>query len=141
MDLFSSTASAIAILQLSGTIIATCYDYQARIRSAAKDAKQIINELNSLRTVIESLLIILDEEKDVGGPVTVLEKLAQKDGSLERCQNDLEELTRKLEPKEGWRHVKAVLLWPLKESDVKKVLGNIQDTKSTIHLALSLDHR
>jgi hypothetical protein len=32
-------------------------------------------------------------------------------------------------------------LWPLKESDVKKVLSNIQDTKSTIQLALSLDHR
>jgi hypothetical protein len=141
MDPFSGTASAIAILQLSGAIIATCYDYQARIRSAAKDAKQIINELNSLRTVIESLLMVLDEERDARAPVSVLEKLAQKDGSLEGCQNHLEELTRKLEPREGWRHVKAVLLWPLKESDVKKVLGNIQDTKSTIHLALSLDHR
>jgi hypothetical protein len=141
MDPFSGTASAIAILQLSGAIIATCYNYHSRIKSAAKDAKQIINELNGLRTVVESLLSILDEERDTKAPISVLEKLAEKDGPLERCQTDLEELTQKLEPREGWRHVKAVILWPLKESEVKRVLSNIQDTKSTIQIALALDHR
>ena len=141
MDPFSATASAIAILQLSGTIIATCYNYQSCVKSATKDAKQIINELNNLRTVIESLLTTLNEEDAVGTAGSVLDKLAQKNGSLHCCQSNLAELTRKLEPKEGWRQVKAVLLWPLKESDVKKLLSNIQDTKSTIQLALSLDHR
>jgi conjugal transfer/entry exclusion protein len=141
MDPFSGTASAIAILQLSGTIIASCYNYFSRVKSAAKDAKQIINELNSLRTVIESLLDILDEEDVAGTSKSILEKLAQENGSLNRCQTDLEELSRKLEPQQGWRQVKAVAMWPLKESDTKKVLSNIQDTKSTIQLALALDHR
>jgi hypothetical protein len=68
----SLTASAIAILQISGVIINTCYDYRIRAKNTAKDASRIISELNGLRTVIDSLFQLLEDEcneKAIQNPV------------------------------------------------------------------------
>jgi hypothetical protein len=142
MDPLSAIASAIAVLQLSGTIISACYDYRSRIKSAKQDASRITTELNGLRNVIESLLSVLEDEKeDNSMESSTLRQLTLKDGPLETCQADLESVSAKLIPKEGWRAIKASITWPLKESDVAKALHSIDSTKSTIQLALSTDQR
>lgn len=142
MDPLSVTASAIAILKISGTIINFCYDYRSRVKSAAKEASRIVNELNGLRSVIDSLFVLLENESEKDSMQhSTLDKLAQGDGPLTRCITELKALEKKLEPKEGWRAAKAAILWPLKESDVKKVLHDIESTKSTVQLALSADQR
>jgi hypothetical protein len=142
MDPLSITASAIAVLQISGTIINLCYDYRSRIKNAAKEASRIVNELNSLRSVIDSLFVLLeDESKRKSAQHSALAKLAQSDGPLTRCITELTALQKKLELKEGWRATKAAILWPLKESDVNKVLHNIESMKSTVQLALAADQR
>ena len=142
MDPLSVTASAIAILQVSGTIISICYDYRSRVKNAAKEASRIINELNGLRHVTDSLFVFLEDESErklLRG--SALNKLAQEDGPLARCIVELKALEEKLKPKEGWSATKAAILWPLKESDVKKVLQDIDSTKSTLQLALATDQR
>lgn len=142
MDPLSVTASAIAILQISGIIINTCYDYRSRVKSSAKDASRIINELNGLRGVIESLFVLLDDEPDNNpSERSNLQKLAEVDGVLETCKVGLEALEKKLEPKEGWRAVRAAIFWPLKETDVTKALLHIDRTKSSLQLALAADQR
>ena len=140
MDPLSITASAIAVLQISGTIISSCYEYRSRVKNAKKDASRITNELNGLRIVIESLLSIVEDEKQ-DEPSSTLKTLAQVDGPLARCRSDLDALAIKLTPKGGWRDTKAALMWPLKESEVMGVLQRIDSTKSTIQLALSADQR
>jgi hypothetical protein len=60
---------------------------------------------------------------------------------LTTCITELKALEEKLKPKEGWRATKAAILWPLKETDVKKVLYDIENTKSTVQLALEVDQR
>jgi hypothetical protein len=141
MDPISLTASAIAILQISGTIINLCYNYRSRVKNAAKEASRIVNELNSLRSVIESLFIILEDESAKFTEHSALEKLAQDNGSLTRCISELKALERKLEPREGWRAARAAIFWPLKESDMKKFLQDVERTKSTTQLALAVDQR
>ena len=142
MDPLSITASAIAILQISGTIISTCYEYRSRVKNESKDAGRIINELNSLRSVLDSLFVLVeDESEDELLEKSDLKNLAQDGGVLATCQGELEVLQKKLQPKEGWRAAKAAILWPLKESDVRKVLLDINSTKSTIQIALAADHR
>jgi ankyrin repeat domain-containing protein 50 len=64
MDPLSVTASAIAIIQISGTIISLCYDYRSRVKNATKEASRIVNELNGLRSVIDSLLLLLEDESE-----------------------------------------------------------------------------
>jgi len=142
MDPLSITASSIAILQISGTIINICYDYRSRVKHAAKDAIRIIAELNGLRNVIDALFLLLeDESENKHSQRSALGNLAQVDGPLARCEENLKALEKKLEPKEGWRATKAAIFWPLKEPDVRKVLQNIDSTKSTIQLALAADQR
>lgn len=142
MDPLSLTASCIAILQLSGAIINTCYDYRSRVKSAAKDASRIVNELNSLRSIIESLFVLLeDEAEDRSSEKSALKELAREGGPLDGCKAELETLKKKLEPKEGWRATRAMLLWSLKESDVKRVLQTIDRTKATLQLVLATDQR
>jgi hypothetical protein len=78
MDPLSITASAIAIVQLSGAIINTCYTYRNRLKSASKDAGRIINELNGLRTVIEDLFQLLEDEDETKSTrESTLSKLSQ----------------------------------------------------------------
>jgi DNA repair exonuclease SbcCD ATPase subunit len=142
MDPLSITASAIAIIQISGAIINTCYTYRSRLKSASKDASRIINELNALRTIIEDLYQLLyDENKTKAIYESTLSKLSQPDGILATCLASLEELSKKLEPKEGWKATKAAILWPLKESDMKRALQDIDITKDTVQLALAADQR
>lgn len=141
MDPLSVTASAIAIIQIIGTIISLCDDYRHRVKNAAKEASRIVNELNGLRSVIDSLLLLLDDESKKSSQNSALYKLAQSDGRLTTCITELKALEKKLEPKEGWRATKAAILWPLKEPDVKKVLHDIENTKSTVQLALEVDQR
>lgn len=142
MDPLSVTASCIAILQLSGAIINTCYDYRSRVKSAVKDASRIVNELNSLRSIIESLFILLEDEAESRPhEKSALKELAREDGPLTQCEAELEVLKNDLGPKEGWRATKAMLLWPLKESDVRRLLQTIERTKSTLQLALAADQR
>ena len=142
MDPLSVTASVIAILQISGAIITICYDYRSRIKDAQKEASRIINDLNSLRHVLDSLFVLLEDESE-HKPVqrSALDKLVGDDGPLGRCLVELNVLEKKLKPKEGWRAAKASILWPLNNSDVKKVLQDIDSTKSTIQLALAADQR
>jgi hypothetical protein len=142
MDPLSITASAIAVIQLSGAIINACYTYRSRLRSAAKDTSRIINELNALRTVIEALCQLLNDENETS-PIheSTLSRLSQPDGILATCLASLEQLSKRLEPKEGWRATKATILWPLKESDMKRALQDIDITKDTVQLALAADQR
>lgn len=138
MDPLSITATAITIVQLSGTIITTCYAYRSRVKNAAKDASRIIKELNNLRDVLEVLFQILEREASDDKHVnpSALERLTKPDGPLAVFEAQLKDMEKKLEPIEGWRAAKAALFWPLQEPDVAKLLDDIERTKSTVQLAL-----
>jgi hypothetical protein len=57
MNPVNISESAIAILQISGSTISSCYAYRCRLKNTAKDASRIIHELNELRTVIDSFFL------------------------------------------------------------------------------------
>jgi ankyrin repeat domain-containing protein 50 len=157
MDPLSLTASLIAVLQISGTVISALYEYRTSVKSAASDAARIISELNGLRGVLESLLQAVEREDGgedlnvIGAPgsaggsrLATVKALAQPNGELARCKADLEALCVKLGSHgaasvSGWKKVKRALEWPFKEKDVEKLLQSVQRAKGTMHLALSAD--
>lgn len=151
MDPLSITASLIAVLQISGALISTLYEYRASVKSASADAARIISELNGLRGVLESLLQAVEKESgnvsggDVSGSrLATFQALAKPVGELEHCNADLEAVNLKLGgdgagSASGWRKVKRALEWPFKEKDVEKLLQSVQRAKSTMHLALWAD--
>src|ERR1700730_16856874 len=103
MDPLSLTASLIAVLQISGTVISALYEYRTSVKGASNDAARIISELNDLRGVLESLLQAVEKENTVvvfaGDGVSRLatfQSLAKPNGELERCKADLEAVSTKL---------------------------------------------
>ena len=51
MDPLSVTASIIAVIQISGTVISICYDYRNAVKDAAKEVARIIDEVKSLQDI------------------------------------------------------------------------------------------
>jgi hypothetical protein len=159
MDPFSASASVIAVLQISGTIISALYSYRTGVHSASKDAARIIYELNSLRSVLESLLSVLESETASSSPpsyagknalpsqaetstrLATINTLAQPDGDLHRCQQELEKLAQKLSKGDESRvgGVVRALTWPLKKEQVEASLLSLQRAKATLSLALQTD--
>lgn len=157
MDPLSLSASVIAILQISGSLISTLYNYRTGVVSASKEAARIIAELNSLRAVLESLLSAIESESALQTPppygetsslpasslsrLATITKLAQPNGELQRCQMELEALCQKLQVKDEskFEKMKHALMWPLKKEQVDSALESLQSAKSTMSLALSTD--
>lgn len=151
MDPLSITASLIAVLQISGTVISALYEYRNGVKSASKDAARIIAEINSLRGILESLLQAVEKEDYKAGSnggggsrLANFQALTQPDGELKRCQADLEAVSGKLVGDDagslsGWKKVRKALVWPFKEKDVEKLLQSVQKAKSTMQFALSAD--
>jgi hypothetical protein len=142
MDPLSITASLIAILQISGTVISALYEYCKGVKYASKDAAKIIEELNSLRGVLEYLLSAAEKEELVTeglSRLSTFQQLAKPNGELERCKADLVALNAELQPESGWKALRQALVWPLKETDVKNTLDILQGYRSALRFALSAD--
>ncbi|KIM84816.1 hypothetical protein PILCRDRAFT_370242 [Piloderma croceum F 1598] len=134
------SASVIGILQVTGTVICICYDYQSGVRNAPRDLDRITNQLIGLRAVLENLLTLARTE-DMSGlsRLSTLALLIEPDGLLCKCKLEMERLKSSLEPAGGWRKVGQALTWPLKEGDVKKTHNYLQQTTATLQLALTAD--
>ena len=151
MDPLSVTASIIAVLQATSTVISICYDFRAAIKNAPRVLTSILDEAKDLRSVLETLETLVHK---ANGPETwtlqhrpVFELICKPDeGPLAAC---LEELT-KLESllaisQQGARPVSirraflSSLGWTLKESDAKLCLRRIERCKSTLNLAITAD--
>jgi hypothetical protein len=150
MDPLSITGTLIAVLQISGTVISALYEYRNGVKSASGDAARIITELNSLRSILESLLQAVEKEDAAsssgagGSRLANFQMLTHPNGELKRCQADLEAVSGKLGSEEpgslfGWKKVRQALVWPFKEKDVEKLLQSVQRAKSTMQFALSTD--
>src|SRR5215475_5720622 len=136
----TSLASIIAIVQLTGTIINICYDYQKGVRKAHKDQAAITKELKSLHAVLERLLELAESESDKGSArLSTFDSLTKPDGPLAECEAELISLKEKLEPASGWKAVGKALTWPLKEGDTRKILDKLERLKGTLNLALTAD--
>lgn len=145
MDPLSISASLIAVIQITGSLISFCYDYRQGAKHASKEIIQISDELNSLRDILDSLLKLAEKSEVNGlGQLATFELLLKEDGPLYTCKIELEKLKGKLErggvgTRQGWKGLKTVLVWPLKEGEVRKTLSVLERLKSTLMLGLSAD--
>ncbi|KAL9003733.1 MAG: hypothetical protein Q9188_003420 [Gyalolechia gomerana] len=149
MDPLSISASIIALIGATHEIVTICYNYAAAAKGAPWALSRMIDELNNLRSVLESIERLC-RGGDGTDPATIsrLEHIQQlcdaKDGSIAK---ELGDLMEKLRPPE-WANLDGSkrqalmksLTWPLKEGEAKKTLQNIERMKSNLQLALTADH-
>ncbi|KAB8292154.1 hypothetical protein EYC80_007897 [Monilinia laxa] len=147
MDPLSISASLIAVIQITGSLISFCYDYRQGAKHASKEIVRISDELNGLRDILDSLLRLAEKSEGNGGAqLATFELLLKDDGPLWVCRRELEVLKGKLEIRDGdggWRarglEKARMLVWPLKEGEVRKTLDVLERLKSTLQLGLSAD--
>ena len=148
MDPLSITASVVTLIDATSKVISICQDYKAAVKGADWELPRIIEEVKSLRDVLQDLerLAKLAENADP----TAVNRLLQlrlfcdpKTGTLALCLSEIQILERKLMPpwwsgESGSKRRKLIqaLGWPLKRNFVKKTLENLERFKATLNLAL-----
>ena len=55
IDPLSTASSIIAVIQISGTVLSVCYRYAVLLENAPQDIQWVINEVGSLKVILEEL--------------------------------------------------------------------------------------
>ena len=151
MDPLSITASIIAILQSTNSIISVCYDVKAALKQEPWSLTRIMDEVKDLRTVLETLERLasrLDDANSMDSKrKSVLEILCEPEmGPLASCLRELTFLEDKitLSNSMGSSNTKRraflqAMGWQLKDLDAKLCLERIERCKSTLNLAITAD--
>lgn len=144
------TASIIAILQITSSVISVCYDYTAALQGKSWELSQVKNEMESLQAVLRTLESLARQAQFATlASVTKLSELAlvcKPGGLLEHCRHEIERLDKRLKSPSwsdgfGPRRKAFIqaLRWPLKEAETRKALENISRFKTTLNLAIDAD--
>lgn len=153
MEPLSVTASIIAVLQAANAVVSVCYDYSAAVKNSPWELSRIIEEVTSLRNVLEAL-VQFAKKAETADPVAetklpTLKLLCEsnsKPGPLDNCLEELRCLLGKLNfPK--WagadgskrRAFIQAISWPLQEGETTKTLDKISRFKATLNLAVTMD--
>ncbi|KAI9709873.1 MAG: hypothetical protein M1812_007581 [Candelaria pacifica] len=152
MDPLSITASVITVIQAAGAVISVCYDYRSSRKSSSWELPKVIEEVKSLRDILEALEELAVKAERPNGSATVetqlptLKRLCEPKGQLAGCKGELEALEKKLLPSR-WsgpagskrRGLIEALSWPLQEGETRKILENIGRFKASLNIALMAD--
>ncbi|KAH0558789.1 hypothetical protein GP486_004572 [Trichoglossum hirsutum] len=139
-DPLSVTASIIAVLQLSSTVLR----YLVDVNDALADRKSLICEISSTRGILSTLNETVDGARvsDETWSATI-QLLENPDGPLNVLKTTLTQLAITLQGSAlvtGIKKAANSLRWPFKQSEVEKILRVIERQKSTLSLALENDH-
>ena len=153
MDPFSISVRVITLIQVTTEIGSLCCNYLATAKGAARSILEVVDELKSLRNVLESLENLLRSSKETDPATksqyaTIMALCDVENGPVAK---ELKYLDKKLRPsnwasRDGSKRKALVqsLTWPLKEGETKKAKPrrrwkNIERLKSTLELALTVD--
>ena len=136
MDPLSVSASIIAVLQLTGTVI----QYLNTVTGALKDRQRILLELCN----VSDTLYILEEQAGQAqqGDIwsSTLLSLNKPNGPIEHFKTALERLETKLAPARGLRKVGKAIAWPFQQEEIKEILNITERQMTLFNLARQNDH-
>ena len=134
VDPLSISASIIAVLQLSSTVVG----YLKDVNTAAEERRQLLLEISSVAGYLYMLKDSTESANHHSSPA--LRSLAVHNGPLEQFKETLEGLVKKLLPTEGVRRIGSVLTWPFQKKEIQDFLSRIERQKSSFMLALQNDN-
>ncbi|OBT95161.1 hypothetical protein VE01_07603 [Pseudogymnoascus verrucosus] len=139
MDPLSITASIIAILQVTATLV----NYANDVKDAPKDRARFAMEASSLSSLLLNLRYQIEEEiceKSNDAWTSQVTLLAVRDGPLDQYRHALEKLQLKIVSGKGLVKIGNALWWRFTEEEVAGILLRIERLKSLIQIALQMDH-
>jgi hypothetical protein len=130
-------ASVAGLIQLADIVVGRGYKFIKSVKDAEKAVKSLVHEVNNLSGVLHSLsntiqLLEEDENEASFDPTTQVHY-------IESCYQTLTQIQRHFEAAlpSSLLSTRDKFRWPLKQSQTKELLGDIQRHKSTMGLAMS----
>jgi GTPase SAR1 family protein len=134
MDPLSTTASIVAILQLSAKLVG----YINTTAGATKDRKRLREEVRACSNILQELKDEADDFEEGKAWSHTIKTLEGPNAPLRRLHIALNLIRIKLQPKDG--SVKA-LKWPFQEKGLQKIIETLEREKSLLSLALENNSR
>ena len=135
MDPLSITASVIAILQLTNSVVG----YLNEVKDAPRECQECTVEASSLQSLLTNLRYRL-EQSHAGDPwYTAVRALNIENGPLDQYKKTLEQLRTRVDVKDEVKKLKRRLVWKFSKAEVAGILGRMERLKSLVIIALEND--
>jgi hypothetical protein len=151
MDPLSISASIIAVLQATNSVVSLCYDFRAALKNAPWSLTRIIEEVKDLRRILETLDRLAEPLDDPASADAKRRPVFQllcdpENGPLAACLRELSYLEEKI-TSASWvaqtgsrrRAFIQAVGWQLKDRDATLCLERIERCKSSLNLAITAD--
>jgi hypothetical protein len=138
-EILGIIGSAIAIVQIGGSIISFCNNFRHALGPPPKEASLLKSDIEALRDTIEDLVKVLGRSDPSQPQFGALQRLGEKDGTLHCCKADLNELNTRLKSTKLKEKVWQSIKWPMTDKEIYKEITRLNNYKNTIALALLRD--
>ena len=135
MDPLSDSASIVALLQLTSTVI----KYLTNVRNGPKELQRLRLEVSSVLSILFMLQGQADEAKQDDLFPSTLDSLNVPNGPFDQFHAALERLASKLAPAKGWRQIGVAFTWPFEKEEIREILNTIERQKVLFSLARQND--
>lgn len=142
MDAVGSSASVIAVIELSAKVASLCIRYSSAVKNARSDIERFQSELERLKTCLHGAQKLLES------PSGVRLQTSQRlwDG-LSDCSSQLTQVQLKLEKKLSHGSARKVmsqfgvraLKWPFESKEIDGIIKNLERYRDTLSLGLVVD--
>ena len=136
MDTISISASIVALLQLSSTVIG----YLSDVKGGPKELQRIRLEVCSILPILSVLQDQAEQARNDDSWSSTLLSLDVPNGPIQQLQIALERLELSLAPVHGWKKVGKAFTWPFEKDEIQKLLSTIERQKLLFTLARQNDH-
>jgi hypothetical protein len=136
-DPLSTTASIIAIIQLSSAVV----EYISGARGAMKERKRLRDEVRACEFILQQLKDDADDAEEGKAWSETIKALEGTEAPLGRLWVALNVVKAKLKPQTGLEKALTSLKWPFNEKEVEKIISAIEREKTLLQLALTNDCR
>lgn len=131
-------ASVFSVIQLTGSIVKICGDYLQEMKNAREDIIALQRSITGLEGTVLTLIEFLQ-----GPYATKLPTSSLLVNNVTDCLSDLEALENQLDPGSGKGMMRRfgfrAFKWPLKRTEVEKLIHSIERHKSSFTLSLQID--
>ena len=135
MDPLSVSASIIAVLQLTGTVLSYLND----VRNATKDQAHLAVEASNIYSLLTALRFRVEQSNSHDPWFTVVRNLGTENGPLDQVREALEQLASKTTASHGIKKLGKQLLWNIEKGKLEEVLRKIERVKLLVDIALTSD--
>jgi hypothetical protein len=141
MDPLSITASIIALLQLTSTVIGYLND----VKDASTDRARCALEASNLYNLLVTLRFRLEEGRSNEPWYAAVLALGVESGPLDQYKHALEQLQTKITSgrginKRGINKMGNTLLWKFIKEEVTSIMSRMERLKTLVQIALEMDH-